>query len=74
MKNQEEKEKLQAEEMAAREGKIKKIMEGMGDQIYTKDKTMQLQQEKEYIAECIQKDAHAQKQDQNKRISNKRKH
>lgn len=40
MKNQEEKEKLRAEEMAAREGKIKKIMEGMGDQIYTKDKTM----------------------------------
>ena len=42
--------------MAVREGRIKKIMEGMGDQIFTKDKDMQLRQEKEYIAECIQKD------------------
>lgn len=56
MKTQEEKEKKRAEEMAVREGRIKKIMEGMGDQIFQKDKDMQIRQEKEYIAECIQKD------------------
>ena len=31
-------------------------MDGMGDQIFIKDKELQLKQEKEYIADCIQRD------------------
>jgi hypothetical protein len=42
--------------MAVRDLRIKKIMEGMGDQVFSKDKDMQLRQEKEYIAECKEKD------------------
>ena len=46
----------------------------MGDQIFAKDKELQLKQEREYIAECIEKDQAAAKQDLKKKINIKRKH
>lgn len=65
MKAQLEKEIKRAEEIKQRDEKIQKIMMKMGDVIQgDKDKKQQIEAERDYIKQCLQKDEQARKQDQ----------
>lgn len=62
MKAQLEKEIKRAEEIKQRDEKIQKIMMRMGDVIQgDKDKKQQIEAERDYIKQCLQKDEQARK-------------
>lgn len=62
MKAQLEKEIKRAEEIKQRDEKIQKIMMKMGDVIQgDKDKKQQIEAERDYIKQCLQKDEQARK-------------
>lgn len=56
MKAAERKEQMRLEEIAARDARMQKIMDKMGDQVNNSDKELMKRQERDYIANCIQKD------------------
>jgi hypothetical protein len=44
---------MRLEEIAARDARMQKIMERMGDQVNNNDKELMKKQERDYIANCI---------------------
>lgn len=59
-----DKETRRAEEIKQRDEKIQKIMTRMGDVIQgDKDKKQQIEAEREYIKQCLNRDEQARKQD-----------
>ena len=56
MKAVEAKEQKRRDEIAARDARIQRIMNNMGDQVVDHGKELQKKQEKEFIETCLAKD------------------
>ena len=59
----EKKEQDRLDAIAARDAKMQKIMDKMGDQVVDKGKEQMKKQERDYIANCIKKDEVAHRED-----------
>lgn len=72
MKEAERKEQQRLDEIAARDRKMKNILDTMGDLVKDNEKEKNKAAEKLYIENCINSDKLAQQQEQAKKLQRKR--